>query len=1128
MQSPQDTGHSAASIDREAKAHAEDLKDLLANSHFPWSRDVEAAQKQCRNAHLKLIFHHPLSPYAQSLDPLWLHTTYALIQSYREVVAGLERVAQSQTGSPVGNGGARGGRRKGGSAGGAGGDVKRALTRFRQFLASEETFYRSIVARLASSYELGEISGVASVFKEVKLPLDLPSSHEVSSLYEGGSPLARHGSTQSLSLAEKKTKLGLLYKGLICLGDLERYREQYKAPMNGAGRRAQEREREGGRFEAAQRYYTAAWSLLPDDGSAWNQLAVISTYIPSDFSTAYYYIRALSVRHAFRGAEGILQKFFSRMFDRGRIRWKDESPEDREKGMKGLEGVEKWKDEAVALLAIVHLKIGFTYIPTLLPSILDSLKAHLSARHLPTETIVQLTALLIGVHFRNRSTAGVLPTSNVATSQDPKLVKRSYEAEGKAMEVMLQFWTVYFRVATEEVRDASLAAFGALEGSAVDDKPADGTGIRNDEMPQLISAVLRRILPSLRLISKWLKLNSSYLSRLSETRDTNLICSPNLTAAQGEFERQYEAFLGLIGKTFPLDRLPGLEEALEEDVDMRGFLGLVSGSASGGSDRISKFSPQEQTSGQGVLDGRSAEKEVHPNEEHLMRLSDLQVDGKLILGFTQGHDVTNPQPLDLHRSSFNIPEDTTKAYPALSDLSHVPPALSEQDELGSISTNTEDDPVTLAMRASLGEHGESEHGDGLGDDLEDDDDDEEVIVWGRGSNAFSRPPNQSQGVFLSNGTSQALPPQPALQQPYTNTPQTLSAQHSATHQPKPQLHNFQQPTHVASSINGMPHGGGSGAPKTAADLLHDLLEGGASGSVSPMAQGPMHGQTGSPFGQYSPGFAPHGGFSRNLSMSGMGLPSPHPLPPPNGQADHAQHQSAGFPQFQPPPISQHPQQQSQQLFMGGAQPGGMAMGQGSIWTMTREESGKGHNRGWDGAAPGNGIAPPPGFGNVPQHSGPYPALTQPQPQAPPTNQQQTPMQLPLQAPRPSTTLQAQVTNAYRPSPSTPNKQAGVQTTRQPTGPPSSGPTWGGPGAVGATIGSGAAQAALPLPPVKAGEGAPYYMRPGVFGPGSGSTSGPPGLPAVAVGGGLSLGGGGGGIWDSRAGTKEVGNAQGWV
>ena len=51
--------------------------------------------------------------------------------------------------------------------------------------------------------------------------------------------------------------------------------------------------------------------------------------------------------------------------------------------------------------------------------------------------------------------------------------------------------------------------------------------------------------------------------------------------------------------------------------------------------------------------------------------------------------------------------------------------------MASISTETEDDPVNLAMRATLGE------GSSTGDDEERraddvDDDEEEVIIWGRG------------------------------------------------------------------------------------------------------------------------------------------------------------------------------------------------------------------------------------------------------------------------------------------------------------------------------------------------------------------------------------------------------------
>lgn len=137
--------------------------------------------------------------------------------------------------------------------------MKKALTRFRQVLASEETFYRSLVARLVRFYNLGELSGVDATLKTIKLPTEYMPTND------SDEDESSHAA-QFASLQEKKDKIPLLYKGLICLGDLERYKEQYKQPMNN-NRHAQERERQADKFEAAEEYYLAAWSLMPDDGS---------------------------------------------------------------------------------------------------------------------------------------------------------------------------------------------------------------------------------------------------------------------------------------------------------------------------------------------------------------------------------------------------------------------------------------------------------------------------------------------------------------------------------------------------------------------------------------------------------------------------------------------------------------------------------------------------------------------------------------------------------------------------------------------------------------------------------------------------------------------------------------------
>lgn len=58
--------------------------------------------------------------------------------------------------------------------------------------------------------------------------------------------------------------------------------------------------------------------------------------------------------------------------------------------------------------------------------------------------------------------------------------------------------------------------------------------------------------------------------------------------------------------------LPGLESGLEEDQDMRGFM------------PISRGLIKSNKAGEG-------EGDVHPNEEQLMRIADLQVDATLIL-----------------------------------------------------------------------------------------------------------------------------------------------------------------------------------------------------------------------------------------------------------------------------------------------------------------------------------------------------------------------------------------------------------------------------------------------------------------------------------------------------------------
>mgnify|MGYP002718884119 CR=1 FL=1 len=290
---------------------------------------------RCRDLFLTLLFGHPLSTHAQSLEPLWHHTTYSLISTYRALTANLE--AQL----PPSNGG----RKKQGSVHA---ELKKVLTRFRQLLGSEDTFYRSLISRLVGFYQLQPLTREYLSAVTIGVPDEVPN----------GGP--EEGLAPRMSFDERKEKLGLVYKALICLGDLERYKEQYDDKT-----RREVRDGKGGpqtkiqdRFGKAWTYYEVARSLVPDDGSAFNQLAVISTYLGDEFLCVYYYFRALSVKNAFKNIQEILDKFLRKVFERWIGKMQRRRRDDGQSGREEEERPEV-EEDVLLLVAILYRRSGF-------------------------------------------------------------------------------------------------------------------------------------------------------------------------------------------------------------------------------------------------------------------------------------------------------------------------------------------------------------------------------------------------------------------------------------------------------------------------------------------------------------------------------------------------------------------------------------------------------------------------------------------------------------------------------------------------------------------------------------------------------------------------------------------------
>ena len=157
----------------------------------------------------------------------------------------------------------------------------------------------------------------------------------------------------------------------------------------------------------------------------------------------------------------------------------------------------------------------------------------------------------------------------------------------------------------------SLLRIGILQISDGSDIQGRDTGSSTD-LAMNITAVFRRILPVLRICSKWTRAHLSYLISLLPENGGNI--AKEISTSVSDFWIAYQAFFTNLGRAFPLNEVPSLTNPLEEDADLNGFVPLKKTMISA----VSK-----------TLNGLAADQSsVHPNEEHLMRISDLLRDAQ--------------------------------------------------------------------------------------------------------------------------------------------------------------------------------------------------------------------------------------------------------------------------------------------------------------------------------------------------------------------------------------------------------------------------------------------------------------------------------------------------------------------
>lgn len=156
----------------------------------------------------------------------------------------------------------------------------------------------------------------------------------------------------------------------------------------------------------------------------------------------------------------------------------------------------------------------------------------------------------------------------------------------------------------------------------------------DNDLAQRITAIFRRTLPALRIASKWLRANLGYVmgdlefqayqekerlrSVLVEKKNPAKLSAHSVHTIR--FWKGYALFISALSQSFPASKLPSLGALLEEDIDVRGFLPLK------------RFATDASNGNSADTFGTGETIESpHPNEEQLMRISDLLADARALV-----------------------------------------------------------------------------------------------------------------------------------------------------------------------------------------------------------------------------------------------------------------------------------------------------------------------------------------------------------------------------------------------------------------------------------------------------------------------------------------------------------------
>lgn len=789
---------------KEAKATKGRLRALRQESNAQRNPHLELTRKQLRNVYLKLLFNFPFSSRTGGVEvDLWTETCHPGVHTYRSILTQLEKQIkdvqakktqhstnrQNSSNEAVYRQEAQLNQRH-----------IRVAGNFRSYLAAEETFWKELLGRVV------KVFGVTEAKPHVEAIGVVCDGHNLASEAESSTGLGRitganseggELEVQGRLPANRIILIAIIHKSLLCSGDLARYQELYKEEkvdetMIVQTRNAQRGGRRGGRggsqlarptfssdkkavrdYSKAAQCYEQARALLPSNGQPSNQIAVLAYYVGHSFAAVYHYYRSLCVTVPFDRAKQNLEAMLKRSVEEWTSHGKPQAI------MKPWEDAEKRRSALLNDLVVLHGHFFLTSqgpIPTEFVQNNHHILSNLMIeRILSADTIVQIVTTAIASLWTRRLWRGT------SAKEQGTLATNNVNTELEIMLHLIGVMTVMVQVGFSETREA-------ME-SAKRHPPSEpsGSSDQSSTMVKNITAAFRRMLPALRIASKWLKSHVEYVERSrshqrkselsdqesSQAEEISKQQKEKLSEAVDELWLHYVNFVNTIRFAFPFDRLPkfgtigqsGMTNlSFEEDRDMRGFVPMK------------KAMLIDAKIDATTLEAAGVENQLHPNEEHLVRIADILIDAKVI-----AESDSSPIAFDDDQNNFYFvsarQKSQTDSSLAKSSVVNVPEidqslsrSLDGNWENGSEST---EDAVDLAMRAVDERRRALGNGNALaGEEQEDEDEDDgEIILIPSVSRQVAKSRSDVSTASPSGSVSVAVPVKE------TSVEEPLTAQH---------------------------------------------------------------------------------------------------------------------------------------------------------------------------------------------------------------------------------------------------------------------------------------------------------------------------------------------------------------